>query len=337
MELPNPRGLEGSQTVNCYVLDHKDTAAMFKNNQDFFEHLSLYFGFMAEHYDDQTGYPYPILVRMFMFNHDAQFLMCAKAQALRVTDDTACKDTIYITTKDEHFPGTTLSKVAKKNVFNFDAYKDLPKALKSCKMCDKDLAKMILENLHETGTEELIYTSPIEMNAIRALCMTVLIPFIAEIAPPPDDVIAKIRQLHDITRERLCQANYIDEFLSGLGGSNPGSHMFYLILIKMIAAGLMDFQDVLAGKRQKHVPRCPRRKNMPTNRCANRECSYTATPTMIGPKAKFIPARVGGLLEYRKEMFNPESTAIQTCASQYLGVVSGVAIYSNWHVQRWLL
>ncbi len=329
-ELPNPREKNGSQIVKCYVLDHDKTASVFKDKQDFYQHLSLYFGFMTEHYDDETGYPYPILVRIYMFGHNGQFLMCAKAQALRTEDPqeiAACRNTIFITVKDEHFPGTRGSKKTKKNTFNFDAYKDMPKALKSCKIIEKDLAKMILENLIEQGGGEIEPSFNLPMNVIRALCMAIWVPFIAEIAPPPDDALDRIRKLYEKTRSQLCSTRYLDECLRGIGGSNPGSHIYYLALIKQIVSGQNQFESVLAGKRQTHVPKCPRcQASPPANKCANYpQCEYSSEQ-WEGPKAEYIPARVGGLVEYRLEMFNNQSTAIQSCESwsnlsNYLGLV----------------
>ena len=205
---------------------------------------------------------YPLRVKVDWFGTEDEFYVAQ----LTLMDPQACK-------RDESLC------VIRPKATNFDAYKDLCSLLhgkegdKKAMEGQKEIASYLLNTLD--GTQEPLQNPPYEMDVIRAMVMILAIPFIAEIAPPPDDSIEKIRNIYaDLIENRLDRlaTTKMEKQLKALGGRNPGCHEKCYELLKAVQEGDKTFRMVF------------------------RHPSQTT--------AAFVPSGTGGVLEYRISMFS---------------------------------
>ncbi len=217
--------------------------------------------------------------------------------------------------------GTKMNKAT--NTFNFEAYKGIsfllngdveagelqPKIQKSKmnKESSQDQSRKALESEIDVGINELktrqsligkyilealdgIDNQPdlepklFPMRVIRAMWMAVIIPFVAETAPPSDEAIQTIESVHsDLMKGATFDAE-MEKKLKGLGGANPGCHKLCYYLYDSIRKGNNTFKKVLIHPH------------------ANR--------------AEFTPSMQRGIHEYRKSMFNNSNEALLKLAAE---------------------
>ncbi len=302
LELPNPLG-KPPITVDCYNFKaNSDIMEKFKNYLDFYEHLSLYCQFMDHEFffDVRTKFPYPLYITISAYGTLVNFILCCKAQAFRLkADELPCQNQLYISTLDRDFPRTTLTKDTDPDTgsFNFDAYKGIAQALKSSGVDDPTLSKLMFEHL-SGRTCDVSYKN-LSWATRRALCMVGWISCIAETAPPPAEHIPRFQLIGTSDKTELTRKLSTKE----CGGSNPGAHIYFLAYAMQIAIGMNSFGPVLDGKHK--ATKCPCCHE--TLRCLNCENMFTG-------KADYVPANKGGLLGYRREMYDNSSLALQICA-----------------------
>ncbi len=126
----------------------------------------------------------------------------------------------------------------------------------------------------------------------RAMWMAMIIPFVAEPAPPSNETIRKIRDVYlQLTTKGVRFDGSMKSKLVGLGGGNPGCDELCYELYKSIRRGANSFRNVLF---------------------------HTQGP----PWPDFTPSKAGvGVQGYRLRMFNHREDAIG-CIVRHLSEVS---------------
>ncbi len=266
----------------------------FFNHMHFFLCCSLYFDFMPKDGD----HPYPLKVNMRLFGHDAAFYIFSRAQIWN-NSKRPMERLLYITTDDKDFLGSVQNQNRNENkdTYNFEAYKDISFILngdskqdyttlnpahkdgeESSKETQKVIADHLLSTLNGKGYE--VHRSH-KMCIIRTMWMAVVLPFVAEPAPPSDETL---RDISSVYQEMVQGARYdtsMEECIKGLGGGNPGCHELCYNLYERIASGKNSFKKVLDH------------------------------PHAQNAKPQFTPSMVKvGSHEYRKTMFNDRDGAI---------------------------
>ncbi len=264
---------------------------VFWNLEHFFLSCSLYFDFMPTCSPQENGavagldpseWVYPLKIKLVLFGHqNASFFIVPKADVWH-DYEAPTNRSIYITTLDQDFPGTTHSnvpkQVQKRNCYNFEGYPGICSILHGNGNTERqrNIASHLLAALGDTR-EECKQPPPSDMKTIRAMVMALAIPFIAEPAPPSDQGITQIHSLHpDLTRKLPDKGQ-----LKRLGGGNPGCHILYKYLLETIKEGTNSFGKVLLH---------------PSH----------------GDKGKpeFLPSKTNGVSEYRASMFSSRDEAI---------------------------
>ncbi len=308
----DPKACDATMYLVCYELDWIEIDKRLANIKDLFECCSLFHDVMEE--DKETEHPYPLKINIKLFGHHGSIYIVSKAQIFNSQEQSL--HGIYITTKDSDFPGTELSnkKVPKQKKFNYDAYQDISDILtgepnnEEHKARQKEIAGYLLDTL-----DGKIREAPYDMAVIRAMWMAISIPFIAEIAPPPDRGITEIQSVCSrlINGDSL---NDVHDNLKGLGGNNPGSHIYCYNLYKGIRSGNNTFKNVLLYPYQKHNS---------TLKCPVKDCNgHIKTSERKGPDPEYTCSlQRRGVLQYRINMFSNRDEVLLACASQAKEVI----------------
>ncbi len=253
----------------CYELSWDEVKERFTSRMHFFQCLSLYFDFMPCKKPHQ--YPFPLKIKMKIFGHEGAFYILSRPYIFsKQPTGTPLERCLYIIAQDTDFMPTKQTKQSKqrdiaKDTFNFEAYKDISYLLNGdvelreanerpekaaeiefqTRQRQKQIAKHLLEALDGVDNQPELDPELFQMRIIRAMWMALIIPFVAETAPPPDKAARVIRDIYrDVQKGTKFDANMEDQ-LNGLGGCNPGCHELCYCLYQSIRDGRAYFKDVL--------------------------------------------------------------------------------------------
>ncbi len=242
-------------------------------------------GATAEPEEGATAEPqleYPLKIKLKLFRHDTAFYILPKSHVWHDYGK-PMERSLYVTTLDEDFKGTKHSNTPKQTKreqsYNYEAYPGICKILHANGGLrrQQNIASHLLAALD--GTEEQCEEpSPSDMKTIRAMVMALVIPFIAEIAPPSDDAI---KQIHAVHTNMMKGEQFDKAQLKNLGGGNPGCHMLCKYLFETIKEGINNFKKVFLHP----------------------EYGDEGKP-------EFLPSKTNGVSEYRASMFNSRDEVI---------------------------
>ena len=236
---------------------------------------------------------------MDWFGHnDIAFYILSKAEVFNNSESQYHKS-LYITTLKEDFKGgkrykpqknkKKKSTIAEGEKFNYDAYKDISYILHGNEGNRQhiDRQRLIASCLIDTLDGKKTVKPEFEVDIIRAMVMALAIPFIAEICPPSDEALCNINKVKCKLQGGSVLDKSMEKLLKARGGGNPGCHRLLYCLFGTIKEGTNTFKKVLR----------------------HRDHSNQAKPD-------FLPSMTGGVLEYRRSMFNKKDEALLKMAAE---------------------
>ncbi len=297
----------------CYELSWEKVKKKFKSRMDFFQCLSLYFDFMPLDSSSKKPhqYPFPLKIKMRLFGHEGAFYILSRPYIFSEQPTvTALERCLYIIAQDTDFIPTKQTKQSKqrdigKDTYNFEAYKDIsyllngdvelmeankrPEKAAEIKFQttqrQKQIAQYLLEALDGVDNQPQLDREHFPMRIIRAMWMALIIPFVAETAPPPNRAARVIKSIYQGVYDGTKFDANMEKDLNALGGCNPGCHELCYRLYESIRDGRAHFRDVLLHPH--------------------------------GAKPAFTPSMVCGVHKYRCSMFEDirGEAVMATCAA----------------------